>query len=47
MSGIGLDRQPMREPLRAIGEIKQYLTGSSLQLLLQNEWQGCGNCNKQ
>jgi hypothetical protein len=28
MSGIGLDRQPMREPLRAIVEIKQYFTGS-------------------
>jgi hypothetical protein len=33
MSGIGLERQPMREPLRAIGDIKQYLTDSSLQLL--------------
>jgi hypothetical protein len=35
MSSIGLDRQPMRAPTRAIGKIKQHLTNSSLLLLLE------------
>jgi hypothetical protein len=33
LSGIVLVRQPMQAPTRAIGEIEQHLTGSSLQLL--------------
>jgi hypothetical protein len=33
LSGIVLVRQPVQAPTRAIGEIEQHLTGSSLQPL--------------
>jgi hypothetical protein len=36
MSGIVLVRQPMQAPTRAIGEIEQHLTGSSLQLFSES-----------
>jgi hypothetical protein len=37
LSGIVLVRQPMQAPTRAIGEIEQHLTGSSLQLLCSRQ----------